>query len=164
MTIKTLLLCTGLALLAGIPAGAMAGEDADMNAQLQPLRLATAPYHSLDNAIEAGWTEDLTGCLSSPAGGMGHHYVDWNIFFDNQVDPLRPELLVYAPTPSGGRRLVAVEYLVFASSLGSDPVPELFGQTFHFNPVVQAWVLHVWLWQGNRDGLFADWNPSISCD
>lgn len=164
MTIKTLLLGTGLALLAGIPAGAMAGEDAHMNAQLQSLRLATAPYHSLDNAIEAGWTEDLTGCLSSPAGGMGHHYVDWNIFFDNQVDPLRPELLVYAPTPSGGLRLVAVEYLVFASSLGTAPVPELFGQTFHFNPVVQAWVLHVWLWQGNRDGLFADWNPAISCD
>lgn len=155
-------LTAALAALA-TPAPASADESSAFNRQITELRLATAPFHSLDLAAAAGWDTDLTGCLSSPAGGMGHHYVNASIFFDAQVDPLRPELLVYAPTPEGGKRLVAVEYLVFAAALGSAPVPELFGQTFHYNPNISAWVLHVWLWQGNRNGLFADWNPAVSC-
>lgn len=142
---------------------AQAGEQSRGNADLNQLRLATAPFHVLERAIEAGWTEDLTGCLALPGvGGMGHHYVNWNIFFDGNVDPLQPELLVYVPTPHG-LQLGAVEYLVFDSAL-QGPVPELFGETFHYNPAVQAWVLHVWLWRGNPDGLFADWNPTVSCD
>jgi hypothetical protein len=163
MNHRTVLAAACLALAAAAP-GAQAAADSALNAQLQALRLATASFHSLDNAIAAGWTEQLTPCLSSPDGGMGYHQVNWDVFFDNQVDALRPELLVYAPTPSGGKRLVAVEYLVFADALGSDPVPELFGQAFHYNPDVDAWVLHVWLWQGNRNGLFADWNPAVRCD
>ncbi|QNP41690.1 hypothetical protein [Lysobacter solisilvae (ex Woo and Kim 2020)] len=164
MNSKTLLTAIGLAVATSAAPVAMAGQDSALNAQLQQLRLATAAFHSLDNAIAAGWTEQLTPCLSSPEGGMGYHQVNWNIFFDAEVDATTPELLVYAPTNTGGKRLVAVEYLVFANALGSNPVPELFGQTFHYNPAVDAWVLHVWLWQGNRNGLFADWNPSISCD
>lgn len=142
----------------------LAGDQARLNSEITELRLATTPFHSLPNAIDAGWSEDLTGCLALPGvGGMGHHYVNWDIFFDGEVHPLRPELLVYVPTPNGGLRLGAVEYLVFDSAL-TGPVPELFGQTFHFNPAIQAWVLHVWLWRGNPDGLFADWNPTVSCD
>lgn len=142
---------------------AQAGRDSRHNADLAQLRLVTAPFHSLERAIEAGWTEDITGCLARPGlGGMGHHYVNWDIFFDGEVDPLMPELLVYVPTP-GGLKLGAVEYLVFDDVL-EGPVPELFGQTFHYNPAIEAWVLHVWLWRGNPSGLFADWNPNVSCD
>lgn len=134
------------------------------NADIRELRNATVAFHSLQNAIDAEWTEPLTPCLSSPQGAMGYHCVNWSIFFDNAVDPVRPELLVYAPTPSGGRQLVAVEYLVFDSALNGAPVPEPFGQRFHYNPAVDAWVLHVWLWRGNPNGLFADWNPNVQCD
>jgi hypothetical protein len=142
---------------------AQAGKDSRHNAELTQLRLVTAPFHVLQRAIDAGWTEDITGCLALPGvGGMGHHYVNWDIFFDGEVDPLKPELLVYVPTP-GGLKLGAVEYLVFDDAL-EGPVPELFGQPFHYNPAIDAWVLHVWLWRGNPAGLFADWNPSISCD
>jgi len=156
-------LCAVSALLLASPQ-ALAGDQARLNSEITELRLATAPFHSLPNAIDAGWSEDLTGCLAlAGVGGMGHHYVNWDIFFDDEVDPLRPELLVYVPTPNGGLRLGAVEYLVFDNVL-TGPVPELFGQTFHYNPNVQAWVLHVWLWRGNSDGLFADWNPHVSCD
>jgi len=24
--------------------------------------------------------------------------------------------------------------------------------------------LHVWLWEHNRNGLFNDWNPVVTCD
>lgn len=153
-----------LAGMLAVPPGAHAGDSSARNAQLTELRLATAPFHTLQNAIDAGWSEDLTGCLALPGvGGMGHHYVNWDIFFDGEVDALQPELLVYAPSASGQLKLAAVEYLVFDSAL-SGPVPELFGQTFHYNPNIDAWVLHVWLWRGNPDGLFADWNPRVSCD
>ena len=148
-------------LAAALPLAATAGEDSRFNREITQLRLATAPFHSLENAMDAGWDVELTPCLSSPEGGMGFHYVNGDVLLDDTVDPLRPELLVYAPTPSGGKRLVAVEYLVF-TALQPNP-PTLFGQEFHLNPAVQAWVLHVWLWQGNRNGLFADWNPAISC-
>jgi hypothetical protein len=152
------------ALLLASPQQASAGEQSRLNSEITELRLATVPFHSLSNAIDAGWDEDLTGCLALPGvGGMGHHYVNWDIFFDGVVDAVQPELLVYVPTPNGGLKLGAVEYIVPASTL-TGPVPELFGQTFHYNPNVQAWVLHVWLWHGNPDGLFADWNPNVSCD
>jgi hypothetical protein len=25
------------------------------------------------------------------------------------------------------------------------------------------WYLHVWIWEPNPSGLFADWNPSVTC-
>src|SRR3546814_417857 len=149
-----------LALAAVSPSAAAADSPAH---QLKQLRLATTAFNSLDVAKAAGWDQDITGCLSSPEGGMGHHFMNDEIFFDGVVDPLRPELLVYAPTEHGGRRLVAVEYLVFSSALGSNPGPELFGHTFHLNPAIDAYVLHVWLWEMNPSGLFADWNPRVHC-
>lgn len=165
MKIQDFILPAALSALLVASPQVLSGEQSRWNSELTELRLATASFHSLPNAIEAGWTEDITGCLANPAlgGGMGHHYVNWNIFFDDEVDALQPELLVYVPTPNGGLKLGAVEYVVFDSALNG-PVPELFGQTFHFNPAIQAWVLHVWLWRGNPDGLFADWNPTVSCD
>lgn len=160
---RTTLLSAALALAAAlsVPA-ALAGEDAAGNAAIRDLRLATAAFHSLQTAMDAGWDVQLTDCLSSPEGGMGYHYANGDVLFDDTVDALRPELLVYAPSANGGKRLVAVEYLVF-TALQPDP-PTLFGQQFHLNPEVGAWVLHVWLWQGNRSGLFADWNPAVRCD
>lgn len=160
-TLSLLATAAAAAILLACPQ-AHAGKQARYNAQLHELRLATAPFHRLDRAIEAGWTDDITGCLELPGvGGMGHHYVNWDAFLDGEVDPLVPELLVYAPTPNG-LRLAAVEYLVFDELL-EGPIPELFGQTFHYNPAIDAWVLHVWLWRGNPSGLFEDWNPTVSC-
>lgn len=157
------LLSAALVLAAMIfPSVALAGKDARGNAELRDLRLATAAFHSLQTANDAGWDVALTGCVSSPAGGMGYHYGNGDLLFDDGVDELRPEVLVYAPSANGGKRLVAVEYLVF-TAMQPNP-PTLFGQQFHLNPNIGAWVLHVWLWQGNPNGLFEDWNPMVSCD
>ena len=162
---RNMLLSAALSLAAAFAApAALAGDTSAGNATIQDLRLATAAFHSLQTANDAGWDVQLTPCLSSPTGegGMGFHYANGDVLFDDTVDALRPELLVYAPSASGGKRLVAVEYLVFTAM---QPVPPtLYGQQFHLNPDVGAWVLHVWLWQGNPSGLFADWNPAVSCD
>lgn len=150
--------------MAGLAPAATA-HGADVARQLAALRSATAPFHSLRLAAEAGWDEDITGCLSSQSGGMGHHYVNWGELLDGgTLDPLRPEVLVYAPDASGAKRLVAVEYLVLGSDLPSSATPPvMYGHEFHFNSAFGVWALHAWVWKHNPDGIFADWNPKVVC-
>ena len=71
---------------------------------------------------------------------------------------------MYAPTRSGGWKFVAVEYVTFAAG------QTVLGQGMNTVPVgnrygvpAQFYAKHAWIWQGNPDGIFADWNPSISC-
>lgn len=164
--IQSLVLSLAVAGCCALATVSAPAHAANVNSELAALRHATGPFHSLNNAVQAGWTEQITGCLSAPEGGMGYHYANAEVLFDEGVvEATRPELLVYAPDPSGGLRLVAVEYLVFTADLPAGaPIPMLFGQTFHFNPDVDAWVLHAWVWRHNPGGMFADWNPQVSCD
>ena len=37
------------------------------------------------------------------------------------------------------------------------------GQAGETQDELQLWYLHVWTWQENRSGLFADWNPAVKC-
>ncbi|HSG46821.1 MAG TPA: hypothetical protein VLA43_03285 [Longimicrobiales bacterium] len=129
---------------------------------LAALRAATAPFHRLEAGMEAGWSTQLTPCLASPAGGMGYHYANLALF-DGEVTVTEPETLLYAPARNGGLRLVAVEYIIPLDAWqGTDP-PELLGQQFHRNEPVGIWALHAWVWHHNPNGIFADWNPRISC-
>ncbi len=163
---KTRHTMTALAVCAAALLAAPAAVSAqDVNAELAALRSATAAFHSLTSADAAGWDEDITGCLSSPQGGMGHHYVNWGELLDGGgLDPLRPEVLVYAPDATGAKRLVAVEYLILGSDLPSTATPpEMYGQQFHFNSGFGVWALHAWVWKHNPDGIFADWNAKVSC-
>jgi hypothetical protein len=47
--------------------------------------------------------------------------------------------------------------------------PSLFGQTFNFTPAPNRYglpafySLHAWIWKNNPEGMFAMWNPDISC-
>jgi hypothetical protein len=40
----------------------------------------------------------------------------------------------------------------------------LFGHAFKQNDAFQLWGLHVWLWKDNPNGIFADWNPVVTCN
>ncbi len=129
---------------------------------MRRLRQATDAYRRLDAAIAAGYDASLTPCMESTAGGMGFHYGNLSLF-DDQVEELEPEILVYEPLPSGGVRLVAVEYVVpFAAWTAADP-PSLNGVSFHANDVFGLWVLHAWAWMVNPAGTLEDWNPRVSC-
>jgi hypothetical protein len=58
---------------------------------------------------------------------------------------------------------VGVEFIIpFTAWTGAEP-PVLYGQTFARNETFQVWALHVWAWRDNRSGVFADWNPAVSC-
>jgi hypothetical protein len=140
---------------------------------LADVRAATAGYQSIEAAQRAGY-EALLHCLSDPqAGGMGFHYVNGQLVGDTNLDPRRPEALVYERQNNGKLKLVAVEYIVFKDIWDPDGLnqapPTLLGQTFELkNSLVPHGIppfyeLHVWLWKHNPSGIFADFNPNVSC-
>jgi hypothetical protein len=136
----------------------------DVQREIARLRQLTAPFHQFETAAAAGWGAQITGCFSDPTlGGMGYHYGNAALI-DGTVDALAPELLLYEPQKNGRLRLVAVEYIVpFTAWTAADP-PRLFDQSFHRNEAFGLWVLHVWHYRHNPSGMFADWNPDVSCE
>jgi hypothetical protein len=149
------------ALLAQHPAG----TSAAVSGQIAQLRALTAPFHRIEAAMEAGWDVQITPCLELPGvGGMGYHYGNL-AFIDGNVNLLEPELLLYEPTKNGRLRLVGVEYIVPYDFHGPEEAPPtLMGQDFHRVDGAGLWGLHVWIWRHNPLGMFADWNPNVTCE
>ena len=144
----------------------VASASPEVNQQLAALRRLVAPFHNFDHAQAAGWAAQVTPCLESPDGGMGFHSGNPAYINDGgAVDELQPELLLFEPQRNGQMRFVGIEYIVLFSDRGPDqPAPELFGLPFHQVPSAGLWGLHVWPVYHNPSGLFADWNPRVSCD
>jgi hypothetical protein len=160
-------------------------------AELAQVRRVTARFHDIDKAIAAGYVawspnpfvENAT-CPSSAEGNMGYHLVNVGLrggaadpaAGDAVLDPLQPEMLLYEKRADGSVHLVGVEYLVFTAAwerehgTGAAP-PEVLGQpvppsihTFPGNPnPIPHYELHVWLWSSNPLGMFAPWNPTVTC-
>jgi hypothetical protein len=136
------------------------------------VRQATVKYHDINAALADGYIE-FYKCTEQPGvGTMGQHYVKLSLVGDPAIDPLHPEVLVYAPTRAGGLRLAAVEYVTIAElwtgAFGS-ATPRVLGQNLLFRPAGNRYGLpdfyerHAWIWQGNPRGMFDDWNPSLTC-
>ena len=170
------MLRSGIAAFVAIAAIVSVATPATATDQLAAARAATAGFHRLAAAQAAGHTlevADLDGitCIADPngTGGMGVHFVDPALLLDHGViDAAHPEAVIYAPTRSG-MRLVAVEYIVFASDWKGTKAPSLFGQDFEFVPagnrygLPDFYELHAWLWDHNKSGMFNDWNPAVVC-
>ena len=151
--------------------GAVASSTA-LREQLASARAATARYQRVEAAVADGYV-DTGECVALPGvGGMGVHFVNVALMGDADYDPARPEVLVYEPRQNGSLRLVAVEYLIFrapweAAHAGTTPafagVPfdESFGEAAHGLP--DHYELHAWTWQHNPLGMFAPFNPRVSC-
>ncbi|HEV2181825.1 MAG TPA: hypothetical protein VGR59_15965 [Gemmatimonadaceae bacterium] len=172
----------GVAVLAGCSGQSAAGRvNANSEADLTPavqgfsvtvqqdlaeLRAVTAPFHDFDRARAAGWSTQITACMTDPggAGGMGFHYGKTNLI-NGSVSVDQPQLLLFEPEKNGRLRLVAAEYIIpytFVPRSAAPPV--LFGQQFKQFDAFQLWGLHVWAWKNNPSGLFATWNPLVTCD
>lgn len=131
-------------------------------------------YKSLRAAKEDGYTL-LTGCVAGMSGGaMGVHYARMDLIGDGKIDPATPEFLVYEPTRWGSMRLVAADFLVFKAAWeaenGEGVAPIVQGQHFMLagEPNRYAapafYLLHVWAFKHNRNGMFAMYNPDVSCE
>ena len=148
------------ATLPGAPTKAGAAGEIDMAA----IRAATSRFHQVEVAMEAGY-ETFLDCFYRPGvGGMGYHYVNFDLL-DLELDPTTREAMVYPPGPDGQLQLGAVEYLVpiaLWDQQYSGP-PVLFGQTFDRNESLGVYALHAWVWKNNPSGMFAGYNPTVSC-
>jgi hypothetical protein len=136
------------------------------------VREATARFQDVAEA-EAEHYALQFGCVSGgDAGAMGLHFVNGSLVNDGEVDPTRPEIVLYEPLPNGQLRLTGADFLVLAEAWNakhSGP-PQLMGQLFHLfeSPnrfgLPAFYTLHVWAWKNNPNGMFTNWNPNVSCD
>ncbi|GAA4093691.1 hypothetical protein ACFFOS_09845 [Nocardioides kongjuensis] len=170
------LLLTGA--LAAVPALALSTADATAGTSRQAahhgdrvaaIRAATAKYHDIDVALADGYVP-VSECVESPEGAMGVHYMN-PALAGAPVDLRHPAFLLYLPGRDG-MRLVGVEY--FKADADQDLAtdedrPSLLGHEFdgpmpgHGPGAPVHYDLHVWTWAHNPDGMFAEFNPALSC-
>ena len=155
-------------------------DDAELQRDLARVRRATARFHDLDAAkaagYELGWvngagTRIITGCVANvanpAAGAMGYHYFNADLMADDTVNLLQPEVLVYETGDDGDLELVAVEWA--ARGPNSNPpgpatAPTVLGHPMHILvPAVGFHIMHAWIWKPNPAGMFADFNPDVTC-
>lgn len=150
---------------------ALAG-DGSLPPELQEIRAAVAKYHSFVQAEQDGYTVENEPCIASPAGTMGIHAVNPALMADDAIHAARPEILLYVPKANGKLELVGVEYWKRDAdqNLGTaGDRPSLFGRAFEgpmpgHSPVMPIhYDMHVWVAEKNPSGVFALFNPAVSC-
>ena len=160
-----------LVLAAPLAVAIVATAAASPPERLQGAKAAAARYHSIAQAEAAGYVP-AGPCIASPNGAMGFHWENPALMADDAVDPLRPEILVYAAKAGGGLELVAVEYYKRDAdqNLTTDgDRPSIFGRPFdgpmpaHHPGMGVHYDLHVWLYRDNPTGTFSMWNPDVVC-
>lgn len=141
-----------------------AGQDAAVVEGVTALREATASFQSLDSAVQHGYPRTVPDCLvHAQHGAMGYHHVNRAIV-DNTLDVRHPEILLYQRLDDGSYRLNGVEFIVPFRTWPRDSTPPvLMGRTLHREDNLHIWYMHVWAWTPNPDGLFANFNPAVSC-
>jgi hypothetical protein len=135
-------------------------DDAEMMGK--PASLGTMGVHYV--------RPDLLGISAPPnprVDGVGTH-----------TDFTKPGVLIYEPQADGSMALVAVENLVFLKAweaAGNQEPPSFHGvawdkmvddpatnvdEAHNFEPHYDR---HVWLYRENPNGVFAQYNPQVSC-
>lgn len=135
---------------------------ASQNQLLAQVKGATARYHRLEVASDAGYELTPHCVYAEGLGGMGHHAPN-NLLVDEVFNPLEPEALLFEKGEDGEYHLVGVEYIVI--DIGQDH-PHFGNQPFDIGgtPVpAPHYSLHVWVWKNNPNGMFTPFNPKVSC-
>jgi hypothetical protein len=162
-----------LVVLASIAYAATGVTDPVVLTQLAQVRQVTAKYHDVNVALADGFIR-TPNCVESPDGGMGIHFINPARLMDPAENILEPEILLYVET-TAGMKLLGVEYFYGIGAPDTHvpnpapPAPVLFGRPFD-GPMEQHepgqpphYDLHVWIWQANPSGMFAMFNPNVSC-
>lgn len=143
-------------------------KEIDSSALAKKVRRATSRFRDIDVARMEGYVVQLP-CVSGPGGGaMGVHLVNPDLLGTKEIVPETPEALMYEPQPNGQMKLVGVEYITLAEAWVGE-VPVLDGHLPHYAGAPNRYglpafyELHIWAWRHNPSGLFADWNPRVTC-
>jgi len=144
----------------------------------QQVRAGTARFRYISTALREGYAA-ATSCVSGPdTGAMGVHLVHMNNgqpdrVADGKLIPGEPEALIYEPQADGSMRLVGVEFIEIAADWNSrNPqgppsvagnLMNLVGEPNRYG-LPAFYELHVWAWENNPRGSFADWNTQVTCE
>jgi hypothetical protein len=145
----------------------------DSSPLINKVRQATAQYRDINVAISQGFVP-ATPCVSGPdQGAMGVHYLLVDRLTKGVLNAEQPEALIYEPMADGALRLVGVEYIVFASTWQSQNpgggTPAVEGNLMNYIAAPNRYglpalyELHIWAWEDNPQGSFADWNTHVTC-
>ena len=149
-------------------------EKTEASPLIEKVRAATARFKDIRVAISEGWVQG-TPCVSGPdTGAMGVHFVLPARLAAGVLQAGEPEALIYEPQANGAFRLVGVEFIVFADvwqkQHPAGGTPALEGDLLNYIGAPNRYglpafyELHVWAWEHNPVGSFADWNTHVSCD
>jgi hypothetical protein len=160
-------------IIAGAAYAATGVADPVVLKDLARVRQATDRYHDVNVALADGFIR-TPNCVASPSGGMGIHFINPARLMDPAINLVEPEILLYVET-SEGMKLIGVEYFEGIGAPDTHvpnpapPAPVLFGRQFD-GPMEQHepgqpphYDLHVWVWQANPKGMFAQFNPNVTC-
>jgi hypothetical protein len=163
-----------LATLAGVAYAAIGTTDPQVLLDLAKVRQATVKYHDENVALSDGFIRTPACVEELGLGGMGIHFIHPARLMDPAINLLEPEILLYLETEEG-MKLLGVEYW-FSIGAPDTPVPDpappspiLFGRPFdgpmegHEPGQPPHYDLHAWIWQANPSGIFAPFNPNVSC-
>ena len=157
-----------LAMLSATGTSASALDQGTVNG-LERSRKAAERYYDIQAAVDAGY-EPLFDCTAnSEKGAMGQHYINPKFAEDAWLNIAQPDVLMYEPQRDGTMHLVALEYIIFEKVWKGKAAPVLLGRTLKRktavgkHPVDPFFEVHVWHWRNNPDGIFADYNPDVSC-
>jgi hypothetical protein len=146
--------------------------DASGSALIKIVRQATERFQDVDVAKAEGYALQF-GCVSgSESGAMGMHFVNGALVGDGELDPTRPEIVIYEPMPNGKLKLIGADFLVLADAWNAKHAapPEMKGQLFHLfeSPnrfgLPAFYTLHVWAWKDSPTGAFVNWHQDVSCN
>jgi hypothetical protein len=127
------------------------GVSSRIEAQLNIARRAVCRYRRLEAALADGYTNTGLPCIP----GQGYHYINNTLV--GTTDIRRPSVLMY--TADG--RLNGPEWVAPESEFPTPP--SIFGQTMHSEDELGLWIVHVWVWKLNPNGVFNDANPEVTC-
>lgn len=134
--------------------------------EIAPVRERLLELSVGETAIDQGY-ENTEECVDSEEGGYGVPFVKTGA--EGGTDPMDPPVLVYRLTQNWSYRLMGAEW--YAPSKTADETPKMFGRPFH-GPAEghgdamnqpNHYGLHAWFFHANPRGMFAPYNPSVSC-
>jgi hypothetical protein len=123
-------------------------------------------------------------------GAMGVHYFRPDMLGITGTEPrvngtgthtdfMKPAILMYEPQADGSMKLAGIENLVWVKAwreAGHEGAPSFNGFDYYYmhdNPETKVdeahgfephYELHFWLYRDNPNGMFAPFNPAVSCE
>jgi hypothetical protein len=91
-------------------------QKGNASALIKIVRESTERFKDVSVAEAEGYALQF-GCVTGPdSGAMGLHYVNGDLVNRGELDPTRPQIVIYEPTPNGGLRLIGADFLLLANA------------------------------------------------